>query len=355
MCVIVDLLLFIVLKKFDFYYDLLVELIVQVFLIECFVSCLLLVLFVLVVFIDLQVCDLLLLLQLGDLLVFNDIWVIFVCLFGQKVSGGCVEILIECLFGGQQVCVQVGVSKLLKVGSCIVLDVGGEVEVLGCDGEFYVLQFYVLELLEQWLFYVGCLLLLLYIQCELGVDDCECYQIVFVCEVGVVVVLIVGLYFDELLLVVLKEKGVEFGYVILYVGVGIFQLVCVEDLKDYVMYCEWLNVGVELVQQVWCMCVVGGWVIGVGIIVVCVLESVMCDGELLLFVGEMQIFIILGYCICSVDVMVINFYLLESMLLMMIFVFVGKEWVFEVYWYVIEQCYCFFSYGDVMLLFLQVG
>lgn len=132
-----------------------------------------------------------------------------------------------------------------------------------------------------------------------------------------------------------------------------FQLVCVDDLNEYVMYWEWFNVGVELVQQVCCMCVVGGWVIGVGIIVVCVLESVMCDGELLLYVGEIQIFIMLGYWICSVDVMVINFYLFESMLLMMILVFVGQVWVFDVYWVVIEEKYWFFSYGDVMLLFLQ--
>lgn len=145
---IVYMLLCVVLKKFDFNYELLFELIVQVLFVECLVSCLMVVLLVLAVFEYCYVCDLFDLLCVGDLLVFNDIWVILVCLFGQKVSGGWVEILIECLFGVQQVCVQVGVSKLFKVGSWIVLDVGGEVEVFGCDGEFYVLQFYIFEVLE---------------------------------------------------------------------------------------------------------------------------------------------------------------------------------------------------------------
>lgn len=140
---IVDLLPPTALKKSDFHYDLPAELIAQAPLAERSASRLLLVPPAPDAFTDLQVRDLPSLLQPGDLLVFNDTRVIPARLFGQKASGGRVEILIERLLGGQQARAQVGASKSPKAGSRIALDAGGEAEVLGRDGEFYVLQFHV--------------------------------------------------------------------------------------------------------------------------------------------------------------------------------------------------------------------
>ncbi|MDA3305504.1 MULTISPECIES: tRNA preQ1(34) S-adenosylmethionine ribosyltransferase-isomerase QueA [Stenotrophomonas] len=352
---IVDLLPPTALKKSDFHYDLPAELIAQAPLAERSASRLLLVPPAPAAFTDLQVRDLPSLLQPGDLLVFNDTRVIPARLFGQKASGGRVEILIERLLGGQQARAQVGASKSPKAGSRIALDAGGEAEVLGRDGEFYVLQFHVPESLEQWLLHAGRLPLPPYIQREPGVDDRERYQTVFAREVGAVAAPTAGLHFDEPLLAALKDRGVEFGHVTLHVGAGTFQPVRADDLKDHVMHREWLNVGAELVQQVRRTRAAGGRVIGVGTTVVRALESAMRDGELLPFAGETQIFITPGYRIRSVDAMVTNFHLPESTLLMMISAFAGKERVFEAYRHAIGQRYRFFSYGDAMLLFPQAG
>ena len=350
---IADLLLRVPLKKSDFHYDLPAELIAQAPLPERSASRLLLVPPAPGALQDAHVRDLSALLREGDLLVFNDTRVIPARLFGQKATGGRVEILIERLLGAQRARAQVGASKTPKPGSRIALDAGGEVEVLGRDGEFYVLHFHVPEPLEQWLLHAGRLPLPPYIQREPGLDDRERYQTVFAREIGAVAAPTAGLHFDDALLAALQAKGVGFGHVTLHVGAGTFQPVRADDLKDHVMHREWLNVGAELVQQLRRTREAGGRVIGVGTTVVRALESAMRDGEVLPFAGETQIFITPGYRIRSVDAMVTNFHLPESTLLMMISAFAGKERVFEAYRHAIEQRYRFFSYGDAMLLFPQ--
>ncbi len=344
------------LKKSDFNYDLPAELIAQAPLPERSASRLLLVPPAPAALTARHVRDLPELLQPGDLLVFNDTRVIPARLFGQKASGGRVEILIERLLGEQKARAQVGASKSPKPGSRIALDAGGEAEVLGRDGEFYLLRFEVPEALESWLVHAGRLPLPPYIQREPGADDRERYQTVFAKQIGAVAAPTAGLHFDEALLERLRERGVQFGHVTLHVGAGTFQPVRVDDLSQHVMHREWLNVGAELVQQVRRTRAAGGRVIGVGTTVVRALESAwrkseaMPDGELHPFAGETQIFITPGYRIRSVDAMVTNFHLPESTLLMMISAFAGRERVFEAYRHAIEQRYRFFSYGDAMLL-----
>ena len=337
-------------KKSDFHYDLPESLIAQAPLAQRSASRMLLVPPDSGALADLQVRDLPGLLQPGDLLVFNDTRVIPARLFGQKASGGRVEILIERLLGGQQARAQVGASKSPKPGSRIALDTGGEAEVLGRDGEFYLLRFEVPEALENWLLHAGRLPLPPYIQREPGADDRERYQTVFAKQIGAVAAPTAGLHFDEALLERLRERGVQFGHVTLHVGAGTFQPVRVDDLSQHVMHREWLNVGAELVQQVRRTRAAGGRVIGVGTTVVRALESAMREGELQPYAGETQIFITPGYRIRSVDAMVTNFHLPESTLLMMISAFAGRERVFEAYAHAIAQRYRFFSYGDAMLL-----
>lgn len=338
------------LKKSDFHYELPEALIAQAPLAERSASRLLIVPPAPAALQDRHVRDLPDLLQPGDLLVFNDTRVIPARLFGQKASGGRVEILIERLLGAQQARAQIGASKSPKAGGRIALDAGGEAEVLGRDGEFYVLRFEVPEPLEQWLLHAGRLPLPPYIRREPGLDDRERYQTVFAKETGAVAAPTAGLHFDEPLLARLRERGVQFGHVTLHVGAGTFQPVRVESLSDHVMHREWLNVGAELVEQVRRTRAAGGRVIAVGTTVVRSLESAMRDGELQPFAGETQIFILPGYRIRSVDAMVTNFHLPESTLLMMVSAFAGRERIFEAYQHAIAEQYRFFSYGDAMLL-----
>ncbi|HEU4774982.1 MAG TPA: tRNA preQ1(34) S-adenosylmethionine ribosyltransferase-isomerase QueA [Lysobacter sp.] len=293
----------------------------------------------------------------GDLLVFNDTRVIPARLFGQKTTGGRVEVLIERLLGGDEARAQLGVSKSPKSGARIALDAGGEAEVLGRDGEFYRLRFHVAEPLEAWLLHAGQLPLPPYIQRAPGADDAERYQTVFAREVGAVAAPTAGLHFDQPLLERLAARGVDFGHVTLHVGAGTFQPVRVDDLDQHVMHSEWLNVGAALVEQVRRTRAGGGRVIAVGTTVVRALETAMRPtpdnpvGELLPYAGESRLFILPGYRIRSVDAMVTNFHLPESTLLMMVSAFAGRERVFAAYAHAIAREYRFFSYGDAMLLF----
>jgi len=345
------------LKKSDFHYDLPPELIAQAPLPERSASRLLVVPPTATVeFQDRIFRDLPDLLAPGDLLVFNDTRVIPARLYGQKTSGGRVEILIERLLGGHEVRAQLGVSKSPKAGAKILLDAGGEAEVLGRDGEFYRLRFDVPESLEQWLLHAGRLPLPPYIQREAGSDDDTRYQTVFAREVGAVAAPTAGLHFDEALLQQLRERGVQFGHVTLHVGAGTFQPVRVDDLGQHVMHSEWLNVGAALIEQIHRTRAAGGRVIAVGTTVVRALESAMRvndagERELQPYAGETRLFILPGYKIRSVDALITNFHLPESTLLMLVSAFSGKARVFAAYDHAIASRYRFFSYGDAMLLF----
>jgi S-adenosylmethionine:tRNA ribosyltransferase-isomerase len=341
------------LKKSDFHYELPEELIAQAPLPERSASRLLLVPPDEGAFSDLHVRDLPGLLQPGDLLVFNDTRVIPARLFGQKDSGGRVEILIERLLPEEQARAQVRASKSPRAGSWIVLDGGGRAEVLGREGEFYLLRFEVEDGLEPWLLRVGRLPLPPYIRREPGQDDAERYQTVFAKQVGAVAAPTAGLHFDEALLEALRQRGVQFGHVTLHVGAGTFQPVRVDDLREHTMHSEWLNVGAELVAQVRRTREAGGRVVAVGTTVVRALESAMRDGELQPFAGETRIFIFPGYRIRSVDALLTNFHLPESTLLMLVSAFAGRERMFEAYRHAVGQRYRFFSYGDAMLLWAQ--
>jgi S-adenosylmethionine:tRNA ribosyltransferase-isomerase len=339
------------LKKSDFHYELPPELIAQAPLAERSASRLLVVPPGDASFEDKYVRDLPALLRKGDLLVFNDTRVIPARLFGQKETGGRVEILIERLLPDNQARAQVGASKSPKPGSRIALDGGGEAEVVGREGEFYLLRFHVPEALENWLLHVGRLPLPPYIQRDAGADDDERYQTVFARKLGAVAAPTAGLHFDDALLAQLREIGVEFGHVTLHVGAGTFQPVRVENIHEHKMHSEWLNVGAELVQQVRKTRASGGRVIAVGTTVLRALESAMKDGELHPFAGETQIFIFPGYRIRSVDALVTNFHLPESTLLMLVSAFAGRERIFSAYGHAVKERYRFFSYGDAMLLF----
>ena len=338
-------------KKSDFHYHLPVELIAQAPLAERSASRLLLVPPAPAAFADHGIRDLPDLLLPGDLLVFNDTRVIPARLFGHKQgSGGKVEILVERLLPGDEARVQLGVSKSMKPGGLIELDAGGQAEVLGRDGEFYLLRFHVDGALQDWLQHAGQLPLPPYIHRAPGADDQARYQTVFAREPGAVAAPTAGLHFDEALLEALRERGVETGHVTLHVGAGTFQPVRVDDLSEHRMHSEWLSVGPQLVEQVRQARARGGRVVAVGTTVVRALESALQDGELAPFEGETSIFILPGYRIRSVDALLTNFHLPESTLLMLVSAFAGRERMFAAYQHAIAERYRFFSYGDAMLL-----
>ena len=340
-------------KKSDFHYDLPPELIAQAPLPVRSASRLLVVPSGDAPLADLHVRDLPGQLRAGDLLVFNDTRVIPARLFGQKETGGRVEILIERLLPDNHAHAQIGASKSPKPGGRIDLDAGGSCQVLGREGEFYELRFDVDDALDSWLVKAGQMPLPPYITRAPGQDDQERYQTVFARELGAVAAPTAGLHFDQPLLDQLQAQGVQFGHITLHVGAGTFQAMRVDDVHQHRMHSEWLNVGAELILKIRRTRAAGGRVIAVGTTVVRALESAMRDGELQPFAGETRIFIFPGYRIRSVDALVTNFHLPESTLLMLVSAFAGKQRILDAYAHAVRAGYRFFSYGDAMLLFPQ--
>ena len=342
-------------KKSDFHFDLPPGLVAQAPLAERSASRMLVLPPAPLGMSDRHVRDLPEFLRAGDLLVFNDTRVIPARLHGNKDSGGRVEILLERIGEDREVRAQVGASKSPRPETGIVLDDGTRLTVLGREGEFYRLRFEGDEPIDRILSRAGRMPLPPYIQREAAPSDAERYQTVFAREPGAVAAPTAGLHFDDALLDALRSRGVEFGHVTLHVGAGTFQPMRAELVHDHVMHSEWLNVGAQLCAQVARTRAAGGRVVAVGTTVVRSLETAMRDGELRPYAGETCIFIFPGYRIRSVDLLLTNFHLPESTLLMLVSAFAGRERILAAYRHAVDAGYRFFSYGDAMLLYPEAA
>jgi S-adenosylmethionine:tRNA ribosyltransferase-isomerase len=339
-------------KRSEFHYDLPTALIAQAPLAERSASRLLLLPPPPAAVQDRQMRELPELLEPGDLLVFNDTRVIPARLFGRKRgSGGRVEVLVERLLDNHEARVQLGVSKSPPPGTRIDLDAGGELEVLGRDGAFYLLRLHGGESFAPLLERAGRLPLPPYIERAPDAADSDRYQTLFARHAGAVAAPTAGLHFDQPLLEALSARGIQFGHITLHVGAGTFQPVRADEVEQHRMHSEWLNVGAELVAQVRRTRAAGGRVVAVGTTVVRALESALRDGELLPFAGETSIFIFPGRQVRSVDALLTNFHLPESTLLMLVAAFGGRRRVLDAYRHAVAERYRFFSYGDAMLVF----
>ncbi|KIZ35154.1 MAG: tRNA preQ1(34) S-adenosylmethionine ribosyltransferase-isomerase QueA [Pseudomonas sp. K35] len=284
----------------------------------------------------------------GDLMVFNNTRVIPARLFGQKATGGKLEILVERVVGNRSVLAHVRSSKSPKAGSKILLDGGGEAEMIARHDALFELEFDedVLPLLER----IGHMPLPPYIDRPDAAADRERYQTVYAQRAGAVAAPTAGLHFDEALLQTLRESGVETAYVTLHVGAGTFQPVRVERIEEHHMHREWLEVGQDVVDAVAACRSRGGRVIAVGTTSVRSLETAARDGELKPFSGDTDIFIYPGKSFHVVDALVTNFHLPESTLLMLVSAFAGYQETMAAYAEAVAQRYRFFSYGDAMFI-----
>jgi S-adenosylmethionine:tRNA ribosyltransferase-isomerase len=288
------------------------------------------------------------LLQPGDLLVFNNTRVMKARLFGRKQTGGKVEVLVERIIDDHNALVHLKASKSPKAGA--LLNIGdAEVRVTGRAGQLFTLwspHLSFAELMNS----RGHMPLPPYISREDAAADRERYQTVYAEHEGAVAAPTAGLHFTPLIMKQLQEKGVEFAWVTLHVGAGTFQPVRVEDLSRHEMHKEWLEVSPQVCDQVEATKARGGRVVAVGTTSVRSLETAAASGKLLPFTGDTQLFITPGYQFHVVDMLLTNFHLSESTLLMLVSAFAGYEEIMHAYHYAVEQQYRFFSYGDAMLL-----
>jgi len=299
---------------------------------------------------DRMFADLPELLTAGDLLVFNDTRVFPARLFGEKDTGGRIELLIERLLGGSRVLAQCRASKPPKPGQSLFLDGNTSARIIARRGEFYEVEFDTGESLPELFERIGHIPLPPYIERRDQAEDRARYQTVFARHPGAVAAPTAGLHFDDALLAQLDQKRIERVYVTLHVGAGTFQPMRVDDITKHRMHAELVRVSAATASQINRAREQGRRVIAVGTTVVRVLESAVRDGRIDTFEGETDIFIYPGYRFRTVDGLITNFHLPESTLLMLVCAFAGMENVLRAYQHAVELRYRFFSYGDAMFV-----
>lgn len=310
--------------------------------------------------------DLPALLQAGDLMVFNDTQVVKARLFGEKATGGKLELLVERVLTDHEVVAHMKVSKKPQVGGVMhmaggVRNGGFTATLLGrwpdVDGPLFRFKFSdePHTLMQQH----GHVPLPPYIerhqntadsQHETEADKAEDerrYQTVFAKHPGAAAAPTAALHFDEGVLQGLEARGVSRASVTLHVGAGTFQPVKTENLAEHRMHSEWYNIPPETLQAIADCRARGGRVVAVGTTSVRTLESWAQSGQTQ---GDTHIFITPGFAFQVVDVLITNFHLPKSTLLMLVSAFAGFEHMHALYRHAIAHQYRFFSFGDAMLL-----
>ncbi len=295
------------------------------------------------------------LLRAGDLLVFNDTRVIKARLRGAKPSGGAVEALVERVRPDREVLAHLRASKPPRAGTTLRFADAFDAEVLGRGGAgdaLFRLRFPAdpLELLERH----GRLPLPPYIAHADDADDARRYQTVFAAKPGAVAAPTAALHFDAALLDALAARGIGRAELTLHVGAGTFQPVRTETLAEHVMHSEWFDLPASTVAAIERTRAAGGRIVAVGTTTLRALESAALGGGLgaALVPGsrETDIFIVPGFRFRVVDLLVTNFHLPKSTLLMLVSAFAGVDRIRALYAHAIATRYRFFSYGDAMLL-----
>ncbi len=298
-----------------------------------------------------QFRDLLDLVNAGDVMVFNDTRVIKARLFGEKSTGGKVEVMIERVIDEHEVLALIRSSKSPLPGSMLRLADAFDVTVIGRVDDLFHLRVgsaeSVFALLEKY----GALPLPPYITHAADQADDERYQTVFAREPGAVAAPTAGLHFDAAMMAALKQKGVEIAYVTLHVGAGTFLPVRVENVAEHKMHSEWYDIPQMTVDKIIQCNQIDRKAIAVGTTSLRALEgSALKHVVLTAGVGETNIFITPGFQFKVVDRLLTNFHLPKSTLLMLVSAFGGMDNIRRAYAEAIAQRYRFFSYGDAMLI-----
>ncbi len=314
------------------------------------------------------------LLRAGDLLVFNDTRVLKARLFGEKASGGKLELLIERVLAsdagtgaaGNEVVAHMKVSKKPLPGAVVHMAGGRrgggfDALLLGRwpDDNGPLFRFALRgptgnetpwQLMERH----GHLPLPPYIERQQSSgndpdaqEDSERYQTVFARAPGAVAAPTAALHFDAAVLADLQARGIERASVTLHVGAGTFQPVKTENLAEHRMHSEWYSIPLATLAALERCRQRGGRVVAVGTTTVRTLESWASSGQT---TGDTSIFITPGFEFQVVDLLVTNFHLPKSTLMMLVSAFAGYAPVMGLYRHAIARGYRFFSYGDAMLL-----
>lgn len=293
------------------------------------------------------------LLRAGDLLVFNDTQVVKARLFGEKPTGGKLELLVERVLQDQEVVCHMKVSKKPAVGTVLQMVGGFRATLIGrwpeAQGPLFRFRFESDSGEDPYALMARCghVPLPPYITHSDSAEDESRYQTVFARVPGAVAAPTAALHFDTALLAALEARGVQRANVTLHVGAGTFQPVKTENITEHLMHAERYEVPLATQQAIAACKARGGRVVAVGTTTVRTLESWGQSGEAR---GDTTIFITPGFAFQHVDLLLTNFHLPKSTLMMLVSALASYEHVMALYAHAIREGYRFFSYGDAMLL-----
>lgn len=285
----------------------------------------------------------------NDLLVVNNTRVVKARLFGNKPSGGKVEVMLERVINHHEIIAHIRTSKSIKIGMQINLPSGITMEVTERLDDIFRLRVLndidIYAYLEEY----GNLPLPPYMHRQADKHDESRYQTVYAKHNGSVAAPTAGLHFTPELIEQIKSKGANVTHVTLHVGSGTFKPVSVENIADHKMHSEVFDISADTISLINETKARGGKIVAVGTTSLRTLETVVNRG-LHAQSGETDIFITPGFEFKLVDKLITNFHLPKSTLLMLVSAFSGKDLIDKTYHHAIANKYRFFSYGDAMLL-----
>tara|TARA_R110002072_G_scaffold15067_3_gene61125 strand:+ start:133 stop:1209 length:1077 start_codon:yes stop_codon:yes gene_type:complete len=301
--------------------------------------------------------DLLDLLNKNDVLVLNNTKVLAARLYAEKLTKGKVELLIERIDNNNKrlALSHIKSNKSLKTDTRIIIDKKFHARVLDkTEDGLYIIALD--ETLDSWykvLETSGHMPLPPYMQREAQDEDKLRYQTVFAEKEGAVAAPTAGLHFNQELLDKLQAKGVIITYVTLHVGSGTFRPVRVDNILDHKMHAEYIDVSKETANIIKQAKKDNHRIVAVGTTVLRTLESAYnINGNYdLEYSGDTNIFIYPGFEFKVIDILITNFHLPKSTLLMLVAAFAGYDKIMLAYATAIERKYKFYSYGDAMILY----
>jgi len=302
----------------------------------------------------------------GDVLVLNTTRVIPARLHAHKAeTGGAVEVLLLRQMDERRWHVLVGGRRILPGTKLVFGDTGlTAIAVEMLEASERIIEFN--EPINEQLNNLGEMPLPPYIHAPL--IDPERYQTVYSRQHGSAAAPTAGLHFTPDLLLQLRDKGVLFAHCTLHIGLGTFQPVKAEDIRDHHIHSERAILTADDANVINRAKLAGGRVIAVGTTVTRTLETagILSEGgdpahpdqpleacpwrPVIAFDRDTNLFIYPGYRWRVVDAMITNFHLPKSSLIMMISAFAGRENVMSAYETAKREGYRFFSFGDAMLI-----
>ena len=301
-------------------------------------------------FSDKKFTDFVDLLNSNDLLIFNDTRVIKARLFGEKITGGKVEIMIERIIDDHHALAHLKTSRKILDGTIFEINKDVSVKVIKKENNlFYIelnsnLSSY--DILEKY----GHIPLPPYIERSANLSDENRYQTIYAKESGAVASPTAGLHFTDEIFKALDDKKIKYTFLTLHVGAGTFQPVRENDLDHHQMHSESFNVPEKTIQMIDDAKLHNGRIVAIGTTVLRALESKFSEKTIQAGFKETSIFIKPGYTFKIVDALLTNFHLPKSTLFILVSAFSGSDTMKKLYQHAIKHEYRFFSYGDATFI-----